>query len=63
MPDFGPKITLQIQAENLRKSYGGVVKALMAAYNEDADFVIKMLTADAPSEKLIKNGVLTVTHQ
>lgn len=63
MPDFGPKVALQVQAENARKAYGGVIKALMEAYNEDADFVIKMLTADAPSEKLIKSGVLTVFHQ
>lgn len=63
MPDFGPKVSLQVQAENCRKAYGGLLRALMQAYGEDADFVIKMLTADSPSEKLIKNGVLTVTHQ
>lgn len=63
MPDFGPKVALQVQAENLRKAYGGVIKALMASYNDDADFVIKMLSADAPSERLIKDGVLTVLHQ
>jgi len=62
MPDFGPKLSLQVQAEHLRKAYGGVVKALMQAYNDDAELVIQMLTADSPSEKLIKNGVLTVVH-
>lgn len=62
MPDFGPKVALQIQAENLRKSYGGVIKALMDSYNDDADLVIRMLTSDAPSERLIKDGVLTVLH-
>jgi len=62
MPDFGPKVALQVAAENLRKSYGGVLKALMESYNNDADLVMKMLTADAPSERLIKDGVLTVVH-
>jgi len=62
MPDFGPRVALQVQAEHCRKAYGGLIKALMESYGDDADLVIKMLTADAPSERLIKNGVLTVLH-
>jgi DNA relaxase NicK len=61
MPDFGARMELLSQLENLRRSYGRILRtAAMAFGSEQAVFEIVM--ADAPSDRLIAAGVLTVVH-
>ena len=62
MPDFDSRLALLVQAENLRIAYGGVLRALLDAYDNDLALVMSMVTADRPSERLVRDGVLTVSH-
>lgn len=61
MPDFGARMELLAQLENVRRSYGRILRtAAMAFGSEQAVFDIVM--SDAPSDRMVAAGVLTVVH-
>lgn len=61
LPDFGGKLALQVQVEHARRAYGALVRTLYEVHG-DAEKVLAMLMADKPSEKLVRAGVLTMSH-
>lgn len=63
LPEFGARMSLLVQAENLRIAYGGVLRALLDEFDNDAALVMSMVAADRPSERLVCEGVLTVVHE
>lgn len=61
MPDFGARMELLSQLENVRRSYGRILRtAAMAFGSEQA--VLDIVMSDAPSDRLVAAGVLTVVH-
>lgn len=61
MPDFGARMELLTQLENVRRSYGRILRTAVMAYGSEKA-VFDIVLADAPSDRLVAAGVLTVVH-
>lgn len=59
MPDFGARLELEAALEHLRVAYGGVIRAALMAGLSEAQ-VMETITANKPSERLVKAGVLMI---
>lgn len=57
VPDFTAKLELEASLEHLRVAYGGVIRAALMAGLTEAQ-VLNTITAERPSERLVKAGVL-----
>jgi DNA relaxase NicK len=60
LPDWGPQMTIARSVDNVRRSYGAVLRTLYDLHGRDADKVLRLLMAEKPAQNLIDAGVLTV---
>lgn len=63
--ELEPKAILAAQMEHARRAYGGLFRTLLQIYGDDQETKAKLfdeLSLDKPSDRLIREGVLTVNH-
>lgn len=62
--EFLPKASLAMSMEHCRKAYGGLLRTLLMMYGDTPEVrarLFKELAGSAPSERLIRDGVLTIS--
>lgn len=63
--ELEPKAVLASQMEHARRAYGGLFRTLLELYGNDQETKARLfdeLSSDKPSDRLIREGVLTVNH-
>lgn len=62
LPNLKPEMTIARATENVRRSYGPTLRALLMAHGGDAQKVMALVAADQPSTALVAAGILTLAH-
>lgn len=60
LPEWGPQMTIARSIDNVRRSYGAVLRTLYDLHGRDANKLLGLLMAETPAQNLIDAGVLTV---